>query len=105
MRKAVRMFAVVAVLAIVAAACSDDGTPEASPSGSTGEGGAEIQAGGTLNVAQTSDVSSAFDPQKEYYQVSWSYFRCCMLRTLLSSKQVPLEDGGGDLQPDLATDL
>ena len=104
MRKAVRMLAVVAVLAIVAAACSDDGTPEASPSGSTG-GGGEIQAGGTLNVAQTSDVSSAFDPQKEYYQVSWSYFRCCLLRTLLSSKQVPLEDGGGDIQPDLATDL
>jgi peptide/nickel transport system substrate-binding protein len=103
MRKAVRMFAVAAVLAVVAAACSDNGTPEASPSGSTG--GGEIQAGGTLNVAQTSDVSSAFDPQKEYYQVSWNYFRCCMLRTLLSSKQVPLEDGGGDLQPDLATDL
>ena len=54
MRKAVRMAAVIAVLAIIAAACSDSGTPEASPSGATG--GAEIQAGGTLHLAQTSDV-------------------------------------------------
>ncbi|MGZ5212272.1 MAG: ABC transporter substrate-binding protein [Actinomycetota bacterium] len=102
MRKAVRLVAVVAVLAIVAAACSKSGTPEASSSASAG---GEIQQGGTLHLAQTSDVSSAFDPQKEYYQLSWSYFRCCLLRTLLSSKQVPLEDGGGDLQPDLAADL
>ena len=103
MRKAVRMAAVIAVLAIIAAACSDSGTPENSPSGSTG--GGEIQAGGTLHLAQTSDVASAFDPQKEYYQVSWEYYRCCLLRTLLSSEAVPVEDGGGELKPDLATDL
>jgi peptide/nickel transport system substrate-binding protein len=103
MRKAVRMAAVIAVLAIIAAACSDSGTPENSPSGSTG--GAEIQAGGTLHLAQTSDVSAAFDPQKEYYQLSFEYFKCCLVRMLLSTKEVPVEDGGGELQPDLATDL
>ena len=58
-----------------------------------------------MNLAQTSDVNSAFDPQKEYYQVSWSYFKCCLLRTLLSTKPVPIDDGGGDLQPDLAAAL
>ena len=102
MRKVVRSIAVVAVLAIVAAACSKSGTPETSTSGSAGAG---IQPGGTLNLAQTSDVSSAFDPQKEYYQVSFSYFKCCLLRTLLSTKPVPIDDGGGDIQPDLATAL
>ena len=90
--------------AIIAAACSDSGTPENSPSGSTG-GGAEIQAGGTLNLAQTSDVSAAFDPQKEYYQLSFEYFKCCLVRMLLSTKEVPVEDGGSELQPDLAADL
>ncbi len=103
MRKAVRMAAVIAVLAIIAAACSDSGTPENSPSGATG--GAEIQAGGTLHLAQTSDVASAFDPQKEYYQTTWEYYRCCLVRTLLSTEAVPVEDGGGELKPDLATDL
>ena len=72
------MAAVVAVLAIVAAACSDSGTPEASFVGSAGVDG-EIQPGGTLNLAQTSDVSAAFDPQKEYYQLSFEYFKCCLL--------------------------
>jgi hypothetical protein len=90
------------VIAVVAAACSSSGTSENGPSASAG---GEIQPGGTLNLAQSSDVAAAFDPQKEYYIVSWSYFRCCLLRTLVSSKPVPIEDGGGDLQPDLAADL
>jgi peptide/nickel transport system substrate-binding protein len=104
MRKAVRLVAVVAVLAVVAAACSSNGSPENDASSSAGAG-EEIQQGGTLHLAQTSDVNSAFDPQKEYYQVSWSYYQCCLLRTLVATKPVPIEDGGGELQPDLATDL
>ena len=104
MRKALRMAAVVAVLAIIAAACSDSGTPEVSPSGAAG-GGSEIQAGGTLHLAMLSDVGAAFDPQKEYYQVSFEYFKCCMLRTLLATEPLPAEDGGNVLKPDLASDL
>jgi peptide/nickel transport system substrate-binding protein len=102
MRKAVRLAAVVAVLAVVAAACGGNGPSNNNPSGSSGE---TPQQGGTLHLAQTSDVSSAFDPQKEYYQVSWSYYKCCLARTLVSTKPTPIEQGGGDLQPDLATDL
>jgi peptide/nickel transport system substrate-binding protein len=102
MRKAVRLAAVVAVLALVAAACGGNGPSNNNPSGSSGE---TPQQGGTLHLAQTSDVSSAFDPQKEYYQVSWSYYKCCLARTLLSTKPTPIEQGGGELQPDLATDL
>jgi peptide/nickel transport system substrate-binding protein len=102
MRKAVRLAAVVAVLAVVAAACGGNGPSNNNPSGSSGE---TPQQGGTLHLAQTSDVSSAFDPQKEYYQVSWSYYKCCLARTLVSTKPTPIEQGGGELQPDLATDL
>ena len=102
MRKVVRLTAVVAVLAIVGAACSKSSTPQTSTSASAG---AEIQAGGTLNIAQTSDVSAAFDPQKEYYQLSFEYFKCCLLRTLLQTKEVTAEQGGNELQPDLASAL
>lgn len=103
MRKAVRLAAVVAVLAIIAAACSKSGTSGSSASPSAG--GSALQQGGTLNLAQTSDVSAAFDPQKEYYQVSFEYFKCCLLRMLLTTKEVPAEDGGSELQPDLASAL
>src|SRR5882762_11386877 len=102
MRKAVRLAAVVAALAIVAAACGNKGTPSGNP---TSAAGGTIQAGGTLHIAQTSDVSAAFDPQKEYYQLSFEYFKCCMLRTLLQTKEVPIDQGGNVLQPDLASAL
>jgi peptide/nickel transport system substrate-binding protein len=102
MRKAARLAAVVAVLAMVAAACGNKGTPSGSP---TSAAGGTIQAGGTLHLAQTSDVSAAFDPQKEYYQLSFEYFSCCLLRTLLATKEVPLDQGGNVLQPDLASAL
>lgn len=103
MRKAVRLAAVVAVLAIVAAACGNKGTPTSNPTSSSA--GGAIPTGGTLHLAQTSDVSAAFDPQKEYYQLSFEYFKCCMLRTLLQTKEVPVDQGGNVLQPDLASAL
>lgn len=102
MRKAVRSAAVVAVLAIVAAACGGGGSTQSSPSASAG---VELQQGGTLNLAMSSDVASAFDPQKEYYQLSFEFFKCCILRTLLATKSVPAEEGGNVLQPDLAAEL
>ena len=102
MRRAVRSAAVVAVLAIVAAACSSNDGGGDNPTGATGE---EPQPGGTLHLALTSDVSAAFDPQKEYYQLSFEYLKCCLSRFLLSSEPVPIEDGGGELKPDLASAL
>ena len=58
--------------------------------------------GGTLRMAQLADVGAAFDPQKEYYTVSWEYYRCCLLRTLMSYEGVPTAEGGADIFPDLA---
>jgi peptide/nickel transport system substrate-binding protein len=55
-------------------------------------------------MAQLSDFYSGLDPQKEYSSVTWEYYRCCLLRTLLSYKGVPTDQGGAELQPDIATD-
>ena len=100
------MIAVVAILGIVAAACSsadDDGGANTGATGEPGDTGATGDlAGGTLRLALISDVSAAFDPQKEYYSVTWEYLRCCLLRTLMSYKGVPTEEGGTEIFPDLA---
>jgi peptide/nickel transport system substrate-binding protein len=61
--------------------------------------------GGTLLMAQLSDFYSGLDPQKEYSSVTWEYYRCCLLRTLLSYNGRPTADGGTELQPDIAAAL
>jgi peptide/nickel transport system substrate-binding protein len=97
LKRTVRVAAVVAVLAIVAAACGGGPTQPTSPS----EGGEALK-GGTLRMAMLADVTAAFDPQKEYYSVTWEYYRCCLLRTLMSYKGVTTDEGGADIFPDLA---
>lgn len=94
------MIAVVAVLGVIAAACGGDGDTGQSPS-PTGGDTTELE-GGTLSMAQLADVTAAFDPQKEYYSVTWEYYRCCLLRTLMSYEGVPTDEGGADIHPDLA---
>jgi len=91
--------AVVAVLAIVAAACGGGG---GGGGGSETPSQTEDLSGGTLRMAMLADVTAAFDPQKEYYSVTWEYFRCCLLRTLMSYKGVTTDEGGADIFPDLA---
>lgn len=91
----------VAVLGIVAVACGGGGGGGGGTS-ETPTGGEKIAQGGTLRMAQLSDVYSAWDPQKEYSSVTWEYYRCCLLRTLLSYNGAPTADGGTELHPDLA---
>ena len=102
MRKGIKIVVLALALAIVTAACGgnggDTGTPEA-------EEATEVEPGGTLKVALVSDVSAAFDPQKEYYSTTWGYYRCCLLRTLVSYPGAAGEDGGNELVPDLAEAL
>ncbi len=98
MKRALRVVAVVAVLGIVAAACG--GGSEPGP-GQQGTAGKDLS-GGTLRMAMLADVTAAFDPQKEYYSVTWEYYRCCLLRTLMSYQGVPTDQGGADIFPDLA---
>jgi peptide/nickel transport system substrate-binding protein len=103
-RRYLKLLALVAILGLVGAACGGDngGGTTGSATGSTSS--SELQQGGTLQLAMLGDVSAAFDPQKEYYSVTWEYYRCCLLRTLLSYKGVPTDQGGAELQPDIATD-
>ncbi len=53
-------------------------------------------------MAMLADVTAAFDPQKEYYSVTWEYYRCCLLRNLMSYEGVPTDEGGAEIFPDLA---
>ena len=110
MRRYLKVLALVAVLGLVAAACggNDGGGTTGSQTGASGASGgtsANVQPGGTLEFAMLGDVSAAFDPQKEYYSVTWEYFRCCLLRTLLSYNGKTTAEGGADLQPDIASAL
>jgi peptide/nickel transport system substrate-binding protein len=106
-RRYLGVLALVAALGLVAAACGGDDGGATGTSGATSATGATsaIQPGGTLEFGQVGDVSAAFDPQKEYYNLSWEYYRCCLLRTLLSYNGRTTAEGGADLQPDIATAL
>jgi peptide/nickel transport system substrate-binding protein len=104
-RRYLKVLALVAILGIVGAACGgDDNTGSSTGDSGTSGASGDVQQGGTLELAMLGDVSAAFDPQKEYYSVTWEYYRCCLLRTLLSYKGVPTDQGGAELQPDIATD-
>jgi peptide/nickel transport system substrate-binding protein len=99
LKRALRVIAVVTVLSLVGAACGGDDEP----SGGNGTpSSSENLEGGTLRMAQLADVTAAFDPQKEYYSVTWEYYRCCLLRNLMSYQGVPTDEGGADIFPDLA---
>ena len=100
MRLTKRFIALVAVLAMAAAACGDDGGGSSPSAG--GDGGAPAK-GGTLKLALEADVSNAYDPQKEYAALSFEFFRCCMLRTLVAFPGTSADEGGDEMQPDLAT--
>ena len=99
--KVPRLIALALAVALVFAACGtgdDDPAPAA-------DDDAQVQTGGTLRLAALSDVSAAFDPQKEYYSLTWGLYRCCLLRTLVSYPGLPAEEGGNDVVPDLAEAL
>ena len=101
MRKVIKIFAIALAIALVTAACGGDGGTDETTDTQT----EDVQPGGTLKLALLSDVSAAFDPQKEYYNITWSLYRCCLLRTLVSYSGTAAEDGGNELVPDLAEDL
>ena len=98
LKRVLRVIAVLTVLGIVAAACGDSGDTGDEPTPSA----ADNLAGGTLTMAMLADVTAAFDPQKEYYSVTWEYYRCCLLRNMMSYEGVPTDEGGAEIHPDLA---
>jgi peptide/nickel transport system substrate-binding protein len=99
----VRVFALVAVLALAAAACSS--TREGG--GSTNTGATSPQGspepGGTLLVETNADIAtSGFDYQSEYWQLSFQIYRCCLARNLYSYNGLPADKDGTKVFPDLA---
>jgi peptide/nickel transport system substrate-binding protein len=101
MKHVTKFVVVTALVGLVAASCGGGGGGS-STGGNTSE---QPKKGGTLHIAQLGDVTAAFDPQKEYYQVSFAYYQCCLLRTLLSYNGLDSAHDGNALQPDLATGL
>jgi peptide/nickel transport system substrate-binding protein len=97
--KLLRLVALLVV--VVLCGCSTDGgenEPSSSPS-------AAAVRGGTLELAMTSDFQAALDPAKEYEAVAAEFYRCCLLRTLLSYEGVPTDEGGSVLHPDIAAEI
>ena len=45
---------------------------------------------------------AAFDPAKEYYQLSFEILKCCLARTLYATNGKPVDEGGAELRPDIA---
>ncbi len=103
-----RLVVLVAVVAMVAAACTggSGSHPITSPR--------ERLAGGTLYVGV--DASSGwygcplfcggpFDPMSVLSPNTGELMRCCLQRTLLSFRGATVSEGGGILRPDLATSL
>lgn len=103
MSRYLRVFALVAVLALVATACGGDDEGEGEVTGPTSTTGVtgEFEAGGTLQLATPADVSSGWDPAKEYEAVAWEFYRCCFTRTLMTYTGAP-GTAGVEPVPDLA---
>lgn len=99
-RGTLKLVAVSAAFVLLAAACGRGGDQP----GQQQDGG-QVQRGGTLLVGLESDVDAAFDPQKEYYSVTWGLYHCCLARTLLTTPTLPSEEGGTEMAPDLATEI
>lgn len=93
-----RLLALMGGLALLLAACAPAEDGEGGPT-------AEVTRGGTLRAGLESDVDTAFNPQGEYYSVTWGFYHCCLARTLVTTESVPSAEGGNELQPDLATAL
>jgi len=103
MNRLLKLVAAVAFVGLVAAACGGNSTPTAT--GTPSASGGEIPQGGVLKMAIEADVDKAFDPAKEYSTLSFEPFRCCLLRTLLTTNGQDAAHDGDVIQPDLATDL
>lgn len=97
------------LLALLTSACNST-TVRGSTGSSLGD-----QRGGTLrlimpawtfsDLANPNPQATALDPQAGPFLDSQEFFRCCLLRTLLSYAGRPSRDGGAELRPDLATEL
>lgn len=81
------------LLVVLASSCTSDRGEDQ---------GERAGAGGTLRVVMLNDANAELDPQKEYSSIGFELFRCCLLRTLMSTNGLPTDRGGSVLRPDIA---
>lgn len=101
-RKLLATASLVAVLAIVAAACGggNDNTASTPTDGSSG-----ATAGGTYRTAtQEFGYTNAFDPTGEYLGSAWGLYSQLLLRGLMTYNHKNGDSGGLDPIPDIASD-
>lgn len=103
------VFSLVAVLALVAAACGGNDKPkETGPTGTTGVTGTTgtgITQGGVVRESMTDfGFTDAFDPTGEYLGTAWSWYQNMLLRGLVTYPFAAGAEGNTPV-PDLATDL
>ncbi len=104
-----RAAAILALLPLIAAACTGGGTTEHRRKSPV----VQLPRGGTLRVAMpalsvplslitTPDSPGALDPQLDGVPDASELFRCCLIRALLSYNGHPTNEGGAQPRPDLA---
>ena len=94
MSRYLKFLAILGALAVVASACAGQPAEQ--------DEGEEVTRGGTLHIAMSGDVDEGFDPHKSYYSINWEYYRCCLLRMLMSYNGRPTDQGGTVVRPDVA---
>ena len=100
-RRILATASLVAVLALVAAACGGSDSGPASSSASSGA----ITTGGTYRTAtQEFGYTNAFDPTGEYLGSAWGLYGQLLLRGLMTYNHKNVDQGGNDPIPDLAPD-
>jgi len=92
-----RGLALASILALTLAACTGGEGTSLTPGATPGP-----WRGGTLRVAAVANPAVWWDPAGYAGGPAWGLYRCCLLRTLMSYSGLSVEEGGADLQPDIA---
>lgn len=99
-RRLMATISLVAVIALVGAACSKSttSTTQSSSAGST------PQKGGTYRTAtETFGYDDGFDPTGEYLGTAWGLYSELLIRNLMTYNHKSGEEGGTQVVPDIAT--
>jgi peptide/nickel transport system substrate-binding protein len=96
----------VLALSVLLAACTSSGDG----SNSAGAATSPTKSGGTVRVAAPGQFdAAAWDPAFRVdvmvHPLALELYRCCVLRRLFSYSGSPVEQGGGELRPDLAAEM
>ena len=99
-RKLMATISLVAVIALIGAACSKTNGSSSQSSSSAGT----VAKGGTYRTAtETFGYDDGFDPTGEYLGTAWGLYSELLLRNLMTYNHKGGEEGGTQVVPDIAT--